>query len=102
MRSQLDALGRTWQDTERNAAQLLKERKNLIALYSVVSALNNSNAELLDLNERVVQLAEQGAPPGRTERGPPQHDADAAPGKERQRPARCRRHRPRSRLPAEP
>lgn len=63
VRSQLDALGRTWQDTERNAAQLLKERKNLIALYSVVSALNNSNAELLDLNERVVQLAEQGGAP---------------------------------------
>ncbi|OYD54791.1 chemotaxis protein [Thauera propionica] len=60
VRGQLDALGSAWQDTERNTAQLIKERQNLIALYSVVSAMNNSNAELLDISERVVQLAEQG------------------------------------------
>ena len=54
LRPQLEALSAAWQGTERNVAQLLEQRQDLVGLNSAVATINQDSAELLELSEQVV------------------------------------------------
>ncbi len=54
LRPQLEALSAAWQGTERNAAQLLAQRQDLVALNSAVATIGKDSAELLELSEQIV------------------------------------------------
>ncbi|MBN8443506.1 MAG: type IV pili methyl-accepting chemotaxis transducer N-terminal domain-containing protein [Thauera sp.] len=58
-RAQLDALTGVWQKTEKDAAQLLAQQKNLLALKSAVDTINTDNVQLLALSEQIAALALQ-------------------------------------------
>ncbi len=60
VRPQLQTLSEAWSRTERNAAQLLAQRQNLLTLDGAVAAINASNAGLLELSEQVAALTLQG------------------------------------------
>ncbi len=52
----LEALGKDWEKTDRNVAQVLGQQKNLIGLGTAVRSINNNNPMLLDLAEAVQAL----------------------------------------------
>ena len=54
LRPQLEALSAAWQKTERNTAQLLGQRQDLVALNSAVATIGKDSAELLELSEQIV------------------------------------------------
>ena len=54
LRPQLEALSAAWQKTERNTAQLLEQRQDLVALNSAVATIGKDSAELLELSEQIV------------------------------------------------
>ena len=53
LRPQLEALSAAWQKTERNTAQLLGQRQDLVALNSAVATIGKDSAELLELSEQI-------------------------------------------------
>ncbi|MGH8686880.1 MAG: methyl-accepting chemotaxis protein [Burkholderiales bacterium] len=55
----LDALDREWGKTERNAALVLDEQANLVALGVAVRAINANNPELQELAEEIAALSVQ-------------------------------------------
>ncbi|ENO89408.1 methyl-accepting chemotaxis protein [Thauera linaloolentis] len=70
IRPQIEALAAAWQATERNAAQLLAQRQNLVALGRAVATITKDDAVLLDLSERLAsQATASGAGSAATGRG---------------------------------
>ncbi len=61
----LQALAAEWEKTNKNAATLLEQEKNLVALGSSVNAINARNPQLLELTEQVSALKLQSAAPAR-------------------------------------
>ncbi len=53
---QLQALGQTWEKTDKNTQQLLEMEKTLIALGDSARKINEQNALLLDLTEQIIAL----------------------------------------------
>jgi twitching motility protein PilJ len=56
---QLNALDREWGKTERNAAQVIDEQRNLVALGSAVRAINANNPVLQELTDEIAALSVQ-------------------------------------------
>jgi twitching motility protein PilJ len=52
----LEVLGKDWEKTDRNVAQVLAQQKNLIGLGTAVRSINNNSPMLLDLAEAVQAL----------------------------------------------
>ena len=59
MRPVLDALNAHWKKTERNAALVIAEQNNLLALGKAVRAINASNPALQELADEVAALSVQ-------------------------------------------
>jgi twitching motility protein PilJ len=59
VRPRLAALQTEWQKTERNAALVIREQHNLIALAAAVRTINQNNPELLENAEEVAALSVQ-------------------------------------------
>jgi len=55
----LNALDRTWGATERNAALVIDEERNLVALGSAVRAINANNPVLQELTDEIAALSVQ-------------------------------------------
>jgi len=58
-RAQLEALQTEWRRTERNAALVIHEEKNLVALGEAVRSINKNNPALLELADEVAALSVQ-------------------------------------------
>jgi twitching motility protein PilJ len=56
----LNALDREWGKTERNAALVIDEEKNLVALGRAVRAINTNNPVLQELTDEIAALSVQG------------------------------------------
>ena len=52
----LQALSKEWEKTSKNAASLLEQEKNLVALGNAVSQINAKNPQLLELSDQVAAL----------------------------------------------
>ena len=59
VRPQLSALEGEWQKTERNAALVIREEPNLVALGAAVRAINQNNPALLENADEVAALSVQ-------------------------------------------
>ena len=59
VRPQLTALEAEWQKTERNAALVIREEPNLVALGAAVRSINQNNPALLELAEEVAGFSAQ-------------------------------------------
>ena len=59
VQAQLNALDREWGKTERNAALVIDEEKNLVALGSAVRAINTNNPVLQELTDEIAALSAQ-------------------------------------------
>ncbi len=59
VRPLLDALDKEWKKTERNAALVIDEEKNLVALGSAVRSINANNPTLLELTDEIAALSVQ-------------------------------------------
>ena len=59
VQAQLNALDREWGKTERNAALVIDEEKNLVALGSAVRAINTNNPVLQELTDEIAALSVQ-------------------------------------------
>ena len=57
---ELTALTELWQKTDKDAANLLDQEKNLASLGKAVSTINTKNPQLLELSEQVAALKLQG------------------------------------------
>jgi twitching motility protein PilJ len=55
----LNALDREWGKTEKNAALVIDEQKNLIALGNAVRAINNNNPAMQELTDEIAALSVQ-------------------------------------------
>jgi twitching motility protein PilJ len=55
----LNALDREWGKTERNAALVLGEEKNLLALGRAVRSINNTNSTLQEITDEIAALSVQ-------------------------------------------
>src|SRR6185436_7883373 len=58
-RPALDALDAEWRKTERNAALVIGEERNLLALGTAVRSINANNTGLLKLTEEIAALSTQ-------------------------------------------
>jgi len=56
----LNALDREWGKTERNAALVLDEERNLVALGRAVRSINNTNSTLQEITDEIAALSVQG------------------------------------------
>jgi twitching motility protein PilJ len=59
VRPALDALDAEWRKSERNAALVIGEQRNLVALGEAVKSINANNPTLLDISEEVTALSVQ-------------------------------------------
>jgi twitching motility protein PilJ len=59
VRPVLDALDTEWKKTERNAALVIGEERNLVALGEAVRSINTNNPALLELAEEIAALSVQ-------------------------------------------
>jgi len=59
VRPVLDALETEWKKSERNAAQVIGEERNLVALGRAVRTINTNNPALLDLADEIAALSVQ-------------------------------------------
>ena len=59
VRPALDQLDKTWKTTEGNAALVIGEERNLVALGEAVKSINANNPTLLDLADEVAALSAQ-------------------------------------------
>jgi twitching motility protein PilJ len=55
----LNALDREWGKTERNAALVLDEEKNLVALGRAVRSINNTNSTLQEITDEIAAISVQ-------------------------------------------
>jgi len=56
---ELNALDREWGKTERNAALVLEEQRNLVALGRAVRSINNTNSTLQEITDEIAALSVQ-------------------------------------------
>ncbi|MCK7499997.1 MAG: methyl-accepting chemotaxis protein [Comamonadaceae bacterium] len=61
----LQALTKEWEKTAKNAAIMIEQEKNLVALGTAVSQINARNPQLLELTEQIAALKVQIGAPGR-------------------------------------
>jgi twitching motility protein PilJ len=59
-RPALDALNTEWSKTDRNAALVLDEEKNLVALGNAVRAINSTNQSLQEITDEIAAISVQG------------------------------------------
>jgi twitching motility protein PilJ len=59
VRPALDALNAEWSKTDRNAALVLDEEKNLVALGSAVRSINNTNQTLQEITDEIAAISVQ-------------------------------------------
>jgi len=59
VRPVLDALETEWKKTERNAALVIREERNLVALGAAVRSINTNNPTLLELTDEIAALSVQ-------------------------------------------
>ena len=59
VRPALDALNAEWSKTDRNAALVLDEEKNLVALGSAVRSINNTNQSLQEITDEIAAISVQ-------------------------------------------
>src|SRR5450759_4899580 len=59
VRPVLDALETEWGKTERNAALVIREERNLVALGAAVRSINTNNPTLLELTDEIAALSVQ-------------------------------------------
>ena len=59
VRPQLEALQTEWRDTERNAALVIREEHNLVAMGEAVRSINKNNPALLELADEIAALSVQ-------------------------------------------
>jgi twitching motility protein PilJ len=55
----LNALDREWGKTERNAAQVLEEERNLVALGRAVRSINSTNSTLQEITDEIAAISVQ-------------------------------------------
>ena len=65
VQAELQVLSTEWNKTDKNAAQLLEQEKNLVALGNAVGQINAKNPQLLELAEQIAASKLQSGAQGR-------------------------------------